>query len=199
MEKQRWTLQTMEPFTPPLTLPPSPPATAIRPPATPDPTPKNQWSVRFVIRSVKQVETLPSGLLSAMGGKEAAKFKRRQKRRPRSRRRREAAACKRIRHRRNHNQLERRKSLTICSNTCHPTCLLTVRQRVCWRALVDITSEFQRHAWCSTFGEPHQGGYAGVRLGEAFNPGPAEHEHALTRRVTQFQEADVPAAQPSPH
>ena len=64
----------------------------------------------------------------------------------------------------------------------------------------DITSEFQFHAWRSTrlknqsahvmqrkistqlfaldvtSGEPHQGGYAGVRLGEAQNPQPAEHE-----------------------
>ena len=47
---------------------------------------------------------------------------------------------------------------------------------------LDVTSE-----------EPHHGGYAGVRLGEAQNPGPADHGGlALTRRVTQFQEAKTP-------
>ena len=75
-----------------------------------------------------------------------------------------------------------------------------------------------------TSGETHKSGYAGVRLGEAQNPGPAEHErdHAeeepsnhrtltteagdavpgrqdsITRGVRNLQLADVPTAQPVP-
>ena len=52
---------------------------------------------------------------------------------------------------------------------------------------------------------PHSGGCAGVRLGEAQNPGPTEHERitqkenppraepALTRRETQYQGARTPS------
>ena len=129
-------------------------------------------------------------------------------------------------HRRNsRNQHESRKfAMThLQQHTCQPLrVLVSVTNR--WCVLVqwcEITSEFQHYTWRSsglknqsahviertvstellaldgTSGEPRQGGYAEVRLGEARNSGPAEHErddeHALTTRVTQFQEAKTPS------
>ena len=79
----------------------------------------------------------------------------------------------------------------------------------------DITSEFQVHTWRSTgfknqsarviqrtmstklstldgtSGEPHQGGYAGVRLGEARNAGPAEHERDLREEEPSARRARI--------
>ena len=104
-------------------------------------------------------------------------------------------------------------------HTCHSShVLVNGAQKKCSAVqLFYVTSGFQFFAWRRmvlkhqsphaiqfftldvTSGERHQKGYAGVRLGEAQNPGPAEHgrdsaqEEPSPRRTRMFQEAKTPS------
>ena len=85
-------------------------------------------------------------------------------------------------------------------------CCLSVRRRVrfkSWRVHISRwTTSTELVALDVTLEEPLHGGYAGVRLGEAQNPGPTEHKRDLSERKpsarrTRFDEAGdaVPGSQ----